>query len=368
MKILHVIDNLSMGGAQSLLVELLPIQKEIGNEVTVLELQQSTDRTFANQLEDKGINILYLSKSKSVRSFSHIFKLIPYLKKYDVIHVHLFPANYWVALAKFLSRCKTPILTTEHSTTNKRRNIPILGFIEKIIYGKYQQVVACADKAYNTFHAKYPKVNCISIPNGVQISKYMSAIPYSKYDLLKIKEDDFVFTMVARFNYPKRQDTIVEALSFLPKKFNAVLVGGSPEDLELLKIKNLAQRLGVLDRVHFLYVRSDIPRILKTSDAVVLASEYEGLSLSSIEGMASGRPFIATNVNGLGSVVDGAGILFKCGNSKELAKVLIKLDSDKEYYNHVIETCLKRASEYDIHLAADKYQKVYMELLGQFTD
>ena len=40
MKILHIIDNLSMGGAQSLLVELLPIQKEIGNEVTVLELRQ----------------------------------------------------------------------------------------------------------------------------------------------------------------------------------------------------------------------------------------------------------------------------------------------------------------------------------------
>lgn len=354
-----------MGGAQSLLVELLPIQKEIGNEVTVLELRQSTDRTFATQLEDKGINTLYLSKTKSERSISHIFKLVPYFKQYDVIHVHLFPANYWVALAKFISRSKTPILTTEHSTTNKRRNISIFSFIEKLIYGKYQRVVACADKAYDTFHAKYPKVNCISIPNGVNIAKYMSATSYSKLDLLNIKDENFLFTMVARFNYPKRQDTVVEALTQLPKKYHVALVGGRPEDTELLKVKELADSLGVLDRVHFLYVRADVPSILKMSDAVVLASEYEGLSLSSIEGMASGRPFIATDVQGLSSIVDGAGILFECGNFKELAKILIKLDLDKDYYTRVTETCLKRAAEYDIHLVADKYQKVYYELLDK---
>lgn len=47
MKILHVIDNMSMGGAQSLLVEMLPVQKQMGNEVLVLELKASEDRTLA---------------------------------------------------------------------------------------------------------------------------------------------------------------------------------------------------------------------------------------------------------------------------------------------------------------------------------
>ena len=90
-----------------------------------------------------------------------------------------------------------------------------------------------------------------------------------------------------------------------------------------------------------------------------MASEYEGLSLSSIEGMASGRPFVASNVNGLKEVVDGAGELFKIGDIDELSAKLLKLASDDHYYDDVTKTCLKRAEEYDISVVADKYQAEY---------
>lgn len=363
MKILHIINHMGMGGAQSLLVELAPVQKAMGHEVLVLELVSTEDRTLVNKLKEKGVEVKHISTSRSVRNPMNIFSLIPYLGEYDIVHAHLFPTNYWIALAKIISICKTPIITTEHSTNNKRRNIPIFKYIDAFIYNRYQKVVACADKALETFKARYPKTNCISIPNGVDISKYKNAQPYTKRELVGISEDKFVVTMVARFDYPKRQDTLVEAVALLPEKFHIVFVGGTSEDIGLQKVQKLANDLGVSDRVHFLYLRSDVPRILKSSDVVVMSSEYEGLSLSSIEGMACGHPFIATDVNGLREVVGGAGELFECGNAEEFAHLLRKFESDNEFYCSVTNKCLARAEEYDIQSVSAKYQCEYNKFL-----
>lgn len=359
MKILHIINHMGMGGAQSLLVELTPIQKAMGHDVQVLELCSTKDRTLVNKLQEKGVEVKSISASRSVRNPLNIISLIPYLKAHDIVHVHLFPANYWTALAKLVGLCKTPIITTEHSTNNKRRNIPIFKYIDAFIYNRYQKVVACADKALETFKRRYPKTKCMSIPNGVDISKYVNALPYTKQELVDVSEDKFIVTMVARFDYPKRQDTLVEAMAVLPEKFHTVFVGGTPDDSGVQRVQKIAQDLGVSDRVHFLYLRSDVPRVLKSSDVVVMSSEYEGLSLSSIEGMACGHPFVATNVNGLREVVGGAGELFECGNAQELAQLLQRFESDKDFYCVVTTMCLARAEKYDIHSVASKYQSVY---------
>ena len=359
MKILHIINSMRMGGAESLLTELAPIQKKMGNQVAVLELKESENNNLIKKLQEKDIQVKSLSKTRSVRNPMNIFSLIPYLKNYDIIHVHLFPAQYWVAIAKILSFSNVSLVTTEHSTNNKRRNISVFQYIDAFIYKQYKEVIACADRAMETFKIRFPRIKCVSIPNGVDISRYKQAIPYSKQELLGVSENTFVTTMVARFNYPKRQDTLVEAIALLPEKFHAVLVGGTSNDEGLLRIKKLAENLNVESRVHFLYIRSDVPRILKSSDIVLMSSEYEGLSLSSIEGMACGRPFIATDVNGLREVVSGAGELFECGNAYELSKLISKLESDRVYYDSIIQQCLKRAEEYDIHSVAIKYQFEY---------
>ena len=75
--------------------------------------------------------------------------------------------------------------------------------------------------------------------------------------------------------------------------------------------ETIADNLGVNDRVKFWGVRTDVPRLLKTSDIVVMSTHYEGMSLSNIEGMASGKPFVASNVKGIREITEGAGILFE---------------------------------------------------------
>ena len=146
MKILHLIDRMSMGGAQSLVVEIAKVQKEIGHDVEVIQLFDSPDRTFPNRLIEMGIPISALSKG-SMYNPMHIFKIKPILKQYDIVHVHLFPALYWAGFANWLNGCKTPLIYTEHSTQNKRRNKWLLNKADKFVYQKcFECVVACADR------------------------------------------------------------------------------------------------------------------------------------------------------------------------------------------------------------------------------
>lgn len=361
MKILHIIDDLTMGGGQNLLIGLTGAQQERGNNVTVLQLKKSEDTVVTDKIISLGVKVEWLTIKGSIYNPLLIFKLIPWIKSADIVHVHLFPALYWVGFARLISLCKNPIIYTEHSTKNRRRENPVLKCVDSFVYKHcYDMIIACADKALETFLKVYPHVkNVCAINNGVNTTLYRDAEPYTKKELLGISEDSFVVTMVARFMFMKRQDTIVEAISKLPSKYHACFVGSESTDEGLLKVQKQAEKLGVLDRVHFLYIRSDVPRILKSSDVLMMSSEYEGLSLSSIEGMAAGKPFIATDVNGLREVVEGAGELFELCNSEQLAQILKKLKTDKKYYTDMVGRCQKRALEYDIQRMVDKYMEIY---------
>ena len=363
MRILHIINKLSTGGAQSLVAELAIGQVSIGHDVSILELMPAPNDILFNRVIKGGVKVHTLRPLGNVYNPLVLFSIIPHLRGYDVIHVHLFPAQYWVAFAKFISSSNAHIVTTEHSTNNKRRHNRLWRIVDKFVYRQYDKIIACADKALEVFKSNYPTLNSCSVPNGIDTFKYWNAVPYPKADF-GMSEDDFMVTMVARFDYPKRQDTVIEAISKLPNKFHAVFVGGVPEKENARKCVALSKTLGVSDRIHFLYIRSDVPRILKTSDAIVMSSEYEGLSLSSIEGMAGGKPFISANVNGLKEIVNGAGLLFDCGDSDALARILRSLSEDNLFYNDTVKKCLERAKQYDIRETVINYDKIYKEGLN----
>jgi hypothetical protein len=118
MKIVHIINSLASGGAEKLLLDTLPIYREKGIEVDLLVLNGASS-PFMQVLKETGCSIYSLGL-KSVYNPIQIFKLIPFLKKYDIAQVHLFPSQYWVVLAKILSFSKIKLILTEHNSTNPR--------------------------------------------------------------------------------------------------------------------------------------------------------------------------------------------------------------------------------------------------------
>jgi glycosyltransferase involved in cell wall biosynthesis len=357
MKVLQVISSLYMGGAEKLLAESVPLYQSHGLEVDLLLLNGS-ETTLMKDLKSKTNGRIYSLGNGSVYNPMHIFKILPYLKKYDILHVHLFPTLYWVALAKMISLSKVKIIYTEHSTNNRRRKKLVFRVLDKLIYSQYDKIITIADEVDQNLknHLGFNPSRFELINNGVDVQLFHEAKTYSKNDFFT--EDDTILIQVSSFRPAKDQITVIKALQYLPISTKLLLVGEG-DKMEICQ--NLVKELQLEDRVIFLGVRMDVPRLLKTADIVVMSSVYEGLSLASIEGMASGKVFVASNVPGLKEIVNGAGILFEKGNEKQFAHEISKLLTDTVYYNLISNRCYHRSKAYDIEKMIDSYIKTYKE-------
>ncbi|WP_406683891.1 glycosyltransferase [Seonamhaeicola sp. MEBiC1930] len=362
MKVLQVINSLRSGGAEKLIVDTCAKFSEKGLKVDVLLLDGAETGFFKKLKENKSINIFSLGTENNIYNPFLIFKIKSFLKDYDIIHAHLFPTLYWVGFANLISFKKHNIVLTEHNTTNRRRKLFLFKALDKIVYNQFNKIItisdAVDDNLKNHLGEKFrPKF--IKIYNGINLESINLAKPYKKEDL-HFSDADKLIIQVSSFTPQKDQKTLIRAVSKLPESFKLILVGQGPlEDA----CKQIANELGITDRVHFYGQRNDVPRLLKTVDIVVLSSFYEGLSLSSIEGMASGKPFVASDVPGLTEVVENAGVLFEKENNKELSKAIIKLFNNNNFYHQVTETSLKKSKLFDINIMVDKYENLYNSII-----
>ena len=96
------------------------------------------------------------------------------------------------------------------------------------------------------------------------------------------------------------------------------------------ELENYAKELGLEDIIEFRGWVKDVAEIYRDLDIVVLTSLNEGTPVSIIEAMAAARPVVATNVGGVGDVVeDGrSGHLVDSGNETDFAKRLADLVKD----------------------------------------
>lgn len=358
MKVLHLINSLATGGAEKLIVETLPLLREKGIEADVL-LLNGTEYPLYKELEEKHCCRIYSLGTTSVYNPLLIFKIIPYVKKYDLVHVHLFPAQYFAVGAKWLSFSKIPFVFTEHSTSNRRFNSKKFKWVDRIIYNSYNRIICITSKVSDAVRRQtnIKEDQLAIIENGINLEKIKNAHPYLHSELdLHLSETDQLIMQVSSFQEPKDQPTLIRALQHLPDRVKLLLVG----DGVLRKdCEQLVQDLHLQHRVFFLGLRSDVPSLLKSCDVIVLSSKYEGLSLSSIEGMASGKPFVTSDVPGLSEVVGGAGVLFPQGDDRQLAKEIEKLLNDQSYYEAVAEKGIRRSEKYDIHLMVDRLVQLY---------
>ena len=91
MKILHIINSLHTGGAEKLISETLPLFQKEGLDVSLALLNGSCTPFYEELKNNSSIRIYNLGMG-TVYNPTVILKIIPLLKKIDVIHVHLFPS------------------------------------------------------------------------------------------------------------------------------------------------------------------------------------------------------------------------------------------------------------------------------------
>lgn len=365
MKVLQIINSLGTGGAEKLLLDSIPLYRKAGVEMDLLVFWDH-DLPFLKELERQHCCKIYvLSKSSNFRSIynpMHILRMRRIMQQYDIAHVHLFPAQYYAVFANllngFLNKRKIPLVFTEHSTSNRRIVNKKYQWIEKLIYKHYSYQICISEnvkKVYENYLGKDFRQEVIR--NGIDVKQYQYALPSDK---IKRDPGDFLLIQVSGFREMKDQATLIRSLPFLPSNVKLLLVGDGPLRQEN---ENLVRKLQLQTRVSFLGNRPDIPNLLKNADIVVLSSRYEGFGLAIVEGMAAGKPAVASDVGGLHEIVKDYGLLFPQGDAKALAAQVIKLYEDNGFYRQIAEQCLERAQEFDINKMIEQYMTMYNILL-----
>lgn len=356
MKILHVITSLQIGGAEKLVAEIVPMLRDKGHEVDVLAFDgQDTD--FMKTLLRAGIKVYSFGINSNVYSPSFILKLLRFMKHYDIVHTHNTSPQLFAAIGSYF--CNTTLITTEHSTSNRRRDNAIFRVVDRWMYNRYKTIICISEKTKTNLqeHIGPTKANLVVINNGIDVKKYKDALPLNEEEKGTNK---FVVTMVAGFRYQKDHETVIRAFRSLDSnKFGLWFIGdGERRDVIESCIKD-----NELNNVRLWGVRNDIPSILKSSDVIVQSSHIEGFGLAAVEGMAAGKPVIASDVDGLAQVVEGAGILFPHEDDRKLADEIIRLAEDKDYYDEIANKCSKRADDFDISKMVEGYESVYKEVM-----
>lgn len=356
MKILQVITSMHIGGAEKVVMELILGLRALGHDVDVA-LFSGEDTDFKRQLDRSGCRVFSFSIGGKTYNPIYILKLWRIMHRYDIVHTHNTAPQLFAAIAGLGSKAK--LITTEHSSSNRRREKGHLKWFDNWLYGRYDTIVCIADQAKQAMETYLGRRmdDVAVINNGVNVEDFHSAEPASE---LYPHCGKFVIAMVAGFRYEKDQDTVIKAMTNLTDGYELWLVGDGVRRKEL---EALIETEGVKDRVKLLGIRKDVSNILHAADVVIMSSHREGLSLSNVEGMSVGKPFIASDVDGLREVTQNYGILFPHKDAIALAKIIDRLHTDKDYYHTVADRCYKRALEFDVNKMVEGYIDIYRSLI-----
>lgn len=355
MRILNIINSFDYGGAENLLLNSLSYFREYDHKINVLSLSNNLKLNI-----DEHKNIIDNIDSNNPKSLKSFYYLANYLKnnKYDIIHAHLFPTIYYCAILKKMGIIKVPLVITEHSTHNKRRDILLLKPLERLIYKSFNKIICISEGTKNNLSEwlGFSNNDFKTIYNGVNLKKFSYERPkYDNFNKNKIK-----IVMVASFSKQKDQLTLIKAFRLLPNRYQLYFAGEGPK---ISEAKDLVNKLNLADRVSFLGNRNDIPDLLKTMDLFVLSSEWEGFGLVIVEAMASGLPVIATDINGLSEVVKDHGALFQKGNYKELSDKISRITQNNFLYREMSKKSIKRANDFSLKKMVYEYINLYEKLL-----
>lgn len=362
MNILHVINNLDTAGAEQLLCNMAVRMKGKGHFVQVATISGG-----ATELSDRlkkgriGVTSL-LGPGRSVYDIRAVRKLAKLLAGYDVVHAHLFPTQYWVALARTMAPGRAAFVTTEHSTFNTRCRYRATTWTDRWVYGKFDAMACISEGVAEAMKPRVPRRTrlCV-IQNGIDLQRFFKAQGHRAALLPDIPAGAFVLMQVARFRAEKDQDCVIRALASLPEDIHCVFVGDGERRAAC---EALARQCGVEQRTHFTGMRADVPELLSVCDIAVMSSHWEGFGLAAAEAMACRKPVLASDVEGLSQVVGDERLLFEAGISTELAKKILTLRRNSVLAAELSDRCREQASRFDVDKTAESYLELYESLLS----
>ncbi len=328
-----VIDSLRLGGAERVLATLSATAPAAGFrfELAVLSGSGSHRSVMEPMLAEAGVQVRYLSLSRlgDPRALPRLVGAIRDSDA-DVVHAHLEDAATLVPPAARIAGRRT-VCSFHHVAVPLPRREKLKERLAIAVANRSAGVVFVSRASLESFADTYGgrRENWCVVENAVDLDVFTTD-PATMPAELAVPAGVPVVTMIAALRSRKGHAAALRAwvtvLQSVPEA-RLLLVGAGPEHDRLLR---LAGELGILERVVFAGMRTDVPRLLRASSLVVLPSEHEALPTTLIEAAACGVPVVATDVDGIPEVViDGeTGLLVPPGDEPALARDVTALLED----------------------------------------
>ncbi len=203
---------------------------------------------------------------------------------------------------------------------------------------------------------KIPKSKIRLIYNGIDLKKY-------KGKETKYKEP--TICSISRLTPKKRVQDLIKATYIVKKEIPNIklIIVGKGEETN--KLKALTKKLKLENNIEFkgfVEKYEDIIKILKKSHVFCLPSILEGFGIVIAESLASGTPYVCSDIEVLKEVTEEGkgGLLFKRTNYKDLASKIEFLLKNKELYKEKQKEAKQLIKKYDWNLLTKQVEKEYI--------
>ncbi len=356
LRVAHLMQYFAIGGLERMVERLAVASKAQGVESLVIGYLG--DGPIRAALEERGVRTLLLDSGPGLHP-ELVLRLRSVLlrEKIDVLHTHHVGPFVYGAPAAVLARC--PQVHTEHSHElyDKPRR-KLLG----ALMSPLAEVVAVTPEVAE-FRKRFPG-RCRVIPNGVPLPADEPSVRDRGRALLGADQDSFVVGCAARLSAEKNHSGLLDAFAQLQRDEPRSLLACAGDGPLGEALREEAERAGLSERVRWLGPVEDMREFYSALDVCVLNSTREGLPLCLLEAMSFGIPVVATEVGGVGELLDGgAGLLVPSGRADALAGALRSLATQPELKDKLGRDGKARIHEsYSIDKMVDCYVDLYREV------
>lgn len=293
MKILHIITNTELGGAQKVCIDLCRSAVKDGNSVAVASM---TGGYLWEQLPVEAVKFKLRNMVKPIKPKKDLkvfFELKAVIKQFapDIIHLHSSKAGVLGRLAAF-PHCHRVVYTI-HGFDSIRLKYRIFLPFEKILQNFCGAIVGVSD--YDNKNLKSERIikNVSTVYNGIDKKSISPAFQ------LSVKTDKKIVMTIARISPPKKIQMFLDVAEKL-NEFQFVWLGGSPEysTEKFLSVYKIPENVTLLGDVQ------NASNYIHFCDLFVLFSNFEGLPMTIIEAMSQKKAVVASNVGGIYELVD----------------------------------------------------------------
>ena len=319
-RVLHVIDSLDLGGAQTVVVNLARFRDRSAIEMEVAPMHGRG--VFADALEKEGVPVHFLSRRKFPPGYLLSLPRLLRRGRYDVVHFHLFGSN-WIGKPLAALCGQRALVNHDHCNDRARTGSPVATWVDAATNHLSSHIYAVSRSTRDDVIARenIDPARISFLANGVDTERFAPAgaeVRMSARRELGIPAESLVVAGLGRLHPQKNWPLFLEVARRFPE-VRFVIAGTGPEEQALREIVSQKK----ISNVAMLGFR-DTRTVLAAADVFLLTSDYEGTPMILLEAMASGLPCVVSAVDGcLELLGDGdGGSIARPGSADDFASVL----------------------------------------------